>query len=234
MEPNKFENEFRNKLNEREINPSANTWDRIDAMLTVAEKPKRNLKWLYIAASLLGFGIIGSFYFNQKENVIYNAKDNMVIQNSAAPKTTVIPAATINEKSHKSESSVANVVKKSTSKTNEIQVLKEESIGIKNNKNQVAENSIITRARMANWRSNQKSIKSQTDTVTVDELLAAVECSPKKEKQLNQKPVVHVNASDLLSQIDGELELSFREKVINKVSKNYQTVKVALANRNLE
>jgi len=35
-----------------------------------------------------------------------------------------------------------------------------------------------------------------------------------------------------LSQVDGELELSFREKVIAKVNKNYQTVKVALANRN--
>lgn len=234
MEPNKLENEFRNKLNEREINPSANTWDRIDAMLTVAEKPKRNLKWLYIAASLLGFGIIGSLYFSQKENVIYNGKDNMVIQNSVAPKTTVIPANDINEKPRKSESVVANVVKKPTSKTNEIQVVKEESIGIKNNKNQVAENSIITRARMANWQSNQKLIKPQTNTVTVDELLAAVEFPPKKEKQLNQKPVVHVNASNLLSQVDEELELSFREKVINKVSKNYQTVKVALANRNLE
>jgi len=51
---------------------------------------------------------------------------------------------------------------------------------------------------------------------------------------LNQKPVVHVNASNLLSQVDGELELSFREKIINKVSKKYQTVKVALSNRNLE
>ena len=43
---------------------------------------------------------------------------------------------------------------------------------------------------------------------------------------------VRINAADLLNQVDGELELSFREKVITKVNKNYQTVKVALANRN--
>jgi hypothetical protein len=224
MEPNKLENEFRNKLNEREINPSANAWDRLDAMLTVAEKPQRNLKWLYIAASLLGFGIIGSLYFNQIDNVIYKWKDDLVIQDSVTPTTTTMPANNIDEKSRKSESVVASVVKKSTTKTNEIQVVREESIGIKSNKNQVAESSIV----------KEKSIQPQSNTVTVDELLAAVENPPIKEKQFNQKPVVQVNASSLLSQIDGELELSFREKVINRVSKNYQTVKVALANRNLE
>ena len=46
------------------------------------------------------------------------------------------------------------------------------------------------------------------------------------------KTPIKVNASSLLSEVDGELELSFREKVINKIDKNYKTVKVALANRN--
>lgn len=55
-----------------------------------------------------------------------------------------------------------------------------------------------------------------------------------KENIAVHKSAVHVNASNLLKQVDGELELSFREKVLNQVSKNYQTVKVALANRNLE
>ena len=45
-------------------------------------------------------------------------------------------------------------------------------------------------------------------------------------------PTVKVNASNLLSEVDNELELSFREKVIRKIDKNYKTVKVALANRN--
>ena len=44
MESNKFEKDFRNKLNKREIAPSENSWDRLDAMLTVAEKkqPKKD------------------------------------------------------------------------------------------------------------------------------------------------------------------------------------------------
>ena len=54
----------------------------------------------------------------------------------------------------------------------------------------------------------------------------------KKENSSDQKSKIHVNPDDLLSQVDGELELSFREKVINKVNRNYQTLKVALDNRN--
>mgnify|MGYP000353473620 FL=1 len=45
---------------------------------------------------------------------------------------------------------------------------------------------------------------------------------------------VKVNANSLLSEVDGELELTFREKVFKKATKNYQEVKMALANRNQE
>ena len=54
----------------------------------------------------------------------------------------------------------------------------------------------------------------------------------KNENSSDQKSKIHVNPDNLLSQVDDELELSFREKVINKVNRNYQTLKVALDNRN--
>jgi tellurite resistance protein len=66
--------------------------------------------------------------------------------------------------------------------------------------------------------------------VNVDDLLASVEKTSKKE--VNAK--VKVNANSLLSQVDGELEQTFRQKVINRIGKNYQEVKEALANRNQE
>lgn len=230
MEPNKLEAQFKEQLNSREIKPSEMAWNKLDAMLTVAEKPKAKFPWIYIAASILGFLLIGTVYFNQKGDAIKNQKNEVVIQNTVAPKIIVNRAVVVNPKIEERKSVGINVVQKITSKINKTTKLKEDSLIIKNNsnQNQVAEVSI------SNQKSEQKSIKQQINTVTVDELLAAVENPSKKEKQLNQKPVVHVNASNLLSQVDGELELSFREKVINKVSKNYQTVKVALANRNLE
>jgi hypothetical protein len=41
MELNKLENQIKEKLNSREIQPSAQAWDRLDAMLSVAEEKKK-------------------------------------------------------------------------------------------------------------------------------------------------------------------------------------------------
>jgi len=54
-------------------------------------------------------------------------------------------------------------------------------------------------------------------------------------KQLaNKKATIKVDAKSLLSQVDGEVEYTFREKVFTKINKNYQEIKVALVNRNKE
>ena len=172
---------------------------------------------------------MGLFILIKKKNLIENQKNDIVIQNTVNPKTTVTPAIVVNPKIEEEKRVATNVVQKSTLKINKTTKLKEQSIIIKNsNQNQVADVSI------KNQKSEPKTITSQTNTVSVDELLASVGNPSKKENQLSQKSVVHVNASNLLSQVDGELELSFREKVIAKVSKNYQSVKVVLANRNFE
>jgi hypothetical protein len=228
MERNKLETQFKEQLNSREIKPSEMAWDKLDAMLTVAEKPKHKFPWIYIAASILGFLLIGTVYFNQKKNLIGNQKNDIVIQNTVKPKTTLIPSNVISPKMEGRKNLVTNVVQKSTLKINRTPKLIEQPIVLKNNQNKVADVSI------KNQKSEPKTITSQTNTVSVDELLASVGNPSKKENQLSQKSVVHVNASNLLSQVDGELELSFREKLIAKVSKNYQSVKVVLANRNFE
>ena len=43
MEPNKFEKQIREQLNSREIQPSKKSWDRLDAMLSVAEEKKQSV-----------------------------------------------------------------------------------------------------------------------------------------------------------------------------------------------
>lgn len=222
MEPNKVDTLFKEKLSSREIKPSDAAWDRLDAMLTVAEKPKRKLGWIYIAASITGFLLFGTFFFNQKEGILLEKENKVVIQNPVSSKKIKLPTLIQIEK----ESEVVrNEVKRTTLKTNQIQVINQQSIPFNNNQNQVAEVSII------NQKTVEKPTSFQNNVVSVDELLASIEQS-KLVKEQSPKLQVRVNASDLLSQVDGELDLSFREKVIGKVNKNYQTVKVALANRN--
>ncbi len=103
---------------------------------------------------------------------------------------------------------------------------------IKNEPKQIAESSVIIKNNQEKKSINKPLVTEPSKKETVDQLLETAEKSVVAENTVKSKSKVKVNANDLLNQVDGELELSFREKVITKVNKNYQTVKVALANRN--
>jgi len=82
MEPNKIEEQFKELLNSRELQPSDKAWDRLDAMLSVAEekKTKRSFGWLYIAASIIGFIFVGTLFFSQTEELIDVRRNDVVLQ----------------------------------------------------------------------------------------------------------------------------------------------------------
>jgi hypothetical protein len=234
MGQNKMEKDFRNKLNLREIEPRANAWDRLDAMLTVAEekKPKRNYGWMYIAAGILGFLFVGTIFFTQTEEMIDVRRNNVVLENNEKPskndsanKTEISPktasetiAAVTETKiksNHHNQSQIGNSIKT-------VQELNQNP-GLIANSNPTPENhqkngSII----------NQKS-EQQVTPAKVDELLAAVTPTPNTAVKS-----VKVNAKSLLSQVDGEINLTFREKILRKVGKNYQEVADAVSNRNTQ
>jgi hypothetical protein len=238
MEPNKLELKIKEQLHSREIQPSEMVWSKLDAMLTAADprntenakhKPKRKFTWMYIAASFVGFLLIASVYFNQRLNGIIDTKKEVMIENGGEAESkkenpsVVIAKDQLDEVDEETAVKGNNLVIK-TAKS------REESIVNKSisNQNSIAEVSIN------NQKFEKNSINPQSIAVSVDELLAEVENPSKKEMQSQQNLMVRVNATNLLSEVDGELELSFREKVINKVSRNFQSVKVALSNRNLE
>ncbi|WKL47464.1 hypothetical protein Q1W71_21210 [Flavobacterium pectinovorum] len=240
MEPNNFEKDFREKLNQRTIEPSNKAWDRLDAMLSIAEEkqPKKNYKWLYIAASIVGL-LVGTFFFNQKKNVVETPKVNVVTEDNAKKNSAVQPTLNVID-SNKTEIAVSEKMSIQTSNKREKKinhnVSEQKSYQlIKNEKNQIAESSIIIKNNQEKQSiNNQTSVVETSKNENVDQLLNTAEKTVVAEHSAKPKSKIKINASDLLHQVDGELETSFREKVITKVNKNYQTVKVALANRNQE
>ncbi|TPG35335.1 hypothetical protein [Flavobacterium pectinovorum] len=237
MEPNNFEKDFREKLNQRTIEPSDKAWDRLDAMLSVAEekKPKRKNKWMYIAASFVGFLLVGTFFFNQNKSVVETPKNKVVIEDVIKKDSVVKPTLNVIDSMNTAIAvSEKEVVEKSERQgNNHPDVLKSNSNNtIKNEKNQIAESSIIKNNQEKQSIKNENSFVETSKKETVDQLLVSAEKTVVAENSVKPKAKIKVNANDLLNQVDGELELSFREKVITKVNKNYQTVKVALANRN--
>lgn len=244
MKPNNIENQIREKLNSREIQPSEMSWDRLDAMLSVAEekKTKRSFGWLYIAASILVFLSVGLFFINQKEEV--SGTDNQIVtkevENNKEQNDSVITKQNFtNEIVTQQEEQVAETI------NNKLQIINKKSSESFNQNNQkTGVNPIINKEKEIEYQlteviaqkdmpriiSQEKIEMPKKVAVNVDDLLASVEKTSKKEANAKVK----VNANSLLSQVDGELEQTFRQKVINRIGKNYQEVKVALANRNQE
>jgi hypothetical protein len=232
MKKNAIENQFREKVNAREIAPSKASWDRLDAMLTVVEKPKRNFKWLYVAASFLGFLIISISYFNQNQKVNVVANDAIVVsepknipeRNGSSIKINLIKRVEtpkVVEELLASKEIKRESDHNSISTNNEVQVEQKEEI-------QEQQVSII------NQKTEQEIVLRKSKYVNVDELLASVDqVSPRKNSSVVKSPV-KVNSNELLSQVDGELELSFREKALKVVNQKIKTATVALSNRNSE
>ncbi|MFH7016980.1 hypothetical protein [Flavobacterium sp. FlaQc-47] len=238
MEPNNFEKDFREKLKHRKIEPSDKAWDRLDAMLSVAEEkkqPKNNKKWLYIAASIVGFLLVGTFFFNQKKNQIETPQNTVVVKEKVKKDSVVKPTLNIIDSS-KTEVAISEktATQKSIKKGNNLPEISGQKSNktIKNESNQIAESSIIIKNNQEKQSITKTSVAETPKKETVDQLLETAEKSVVAENSVKPKSKVKINANDLLHQVDGELELSFREKMITKVNKNYQSVKVALANRN--
>ena len=214
MAQNKLDKEFRDKLNLREINPTPAAWDRLDAMLAVAEekKSKKSYGWMYVAAACLVVLLVGSMFF--KQSAVKQPTDEIEIVEQQVEKS-IHDDAIINEPS------VAPV------ETQVAEAVQSTSVSPKKKVRLVSGSP--TRAVAAVTHKNEEHHQSTAANADVEKLLASA-MMPTHYSTASVK----VDPNALLSQVDGEIELSFREKVIKSAGKNFQNVKVALANRNLE
>lgn len=231
MARNKMEKDFSEKLNQREIHPSANAWDRLDAMLTVAEekKPKRNFGWLYMAAGIAGFLLIGTVYLSSTQEMIDSRRNDVVLENQSSPSETNANVFETNQPETIAESENPTVKDSNAYQPKPIKQI--QNIRKTVNESQLAENTINqnNQNQIINQKTNSVSNVVLANNRNADELLAMAQTNSNSE---TSKGSVKVNAKNLLSQVDGELDQTFRDKIINSVGKNYRNAKVAIANRN--
>jgi len=227
---NKLEKEFKNQLDQREIKPSPAAWDRLDAMLTVAEEKKAKpiYNWIYIAASIIGFLAIGYVFLSNPAELV-DVKRNEVVENDvpmikkdsvSKEHQTHVPVQ--QEKEVVADSPISNQRKNAT--ISNPQKIKNPLV---DPQNQIANKTILKQPiekSIINQKTNEINQNAPIQ-IAPESQVAEVESKPKTQ-------TLKVSASNLLSEVDTELELSFREKVIRRIDKNYKTVKVALANRN--
>ena len=254
MEPNKIEKQFREKLNAREIQPSAQAWDRLDAMLSVAEekKTRKPFGFLFIAASILVFATLGLFFFNQNGtdiNTINTVVDSETKIDTVQNKTESIQEPIVGSQKQNDVAATSDV---QPTTNNQQPTTNHQRVSI-NNQSTNNQNQIINREKPIEFQNpsdiaikdlpkiqDKKDIYIKVDNTKKiftspnrDELLLA-DLDQVSKQSMTSKSSVKVDAKSLLSQVDGEVEHSFREKMLQKINKNYQEVKVALANRNNE
>ena len=234
MEPNKLEKDFKKKLGERTIQPSEMAWDRLDAMLSVAEKKKpKKRTWLYIAASFLGFLLVGTMFFNQSEATIEKGNDVVVTE-------------------EKTEKTVENSIpeEQNTKSSNQITIVNSEAIASRlpvQKKNQKAGSSTSLKKEDQALQptqektemiasAGQNEMTKANKYIESEQLLAEAETRIQSQsiKKYVAKSSVKVDSKGLLSSVEGELNETFRDKVVKSIGKNYENVKTSLANRNNE
>lgn len=244
MEPNNIENQIREKLNNRAIQPSAQSWDRLDAMLSITEekKTKRSFGWLYIAATLLVFVSVGTFFYNQDGTKINtnktivvneNVKDSVKYNAVADKEIPIKKQQSVDERNNTSTAvkNQSSIIAQANQKTNSNPII---------NTRGIAERSVAKEKEIEFQNSTDVALKNFPKIISPDKEIVIVKSTISNQDAVASVDVkksesiskVKVNANSLLSEVDGELELTFRDKVLKRVNKNYKEVKVALANRN--
>ncbi len=234
MKSDKLEKQIKEKLVHRTIQPNEASWDRLNAMLSVSEKPKKNRNWIYIAASIIGFLLVATVFLTQTQEMIDVEKST--VENPVTKELDKENNVTLEKILKETDPSVfqKNTIVSQTNKPVSNPVIKNnsegENSGISKDMNIVIEEKVISKADPVVVE--ERVSKNKSIMVDVNELLASVD--QQKEKIINPetKETIKVNPDNLLSHVDGEIEMTFREKVIKSVNKNYQEVKVALSNRN--
>lgn len=240
MEPYKLENQVKKSLQERELQPSAQAWDRLDAMLTVAEEKKAkkvffwNPKYIAIAAA---FVLIGTLVFINADNENIKETNSVVIKENEPKQVKENNAIILPE----SQQQVATIETVNTAE-------KEEQIGKSQTNQKVLPNQNSILSKKINHQS--KSVLNNQET---KQEIAEVEISKTKEKQIilsvsdsdllaivdnasktNSEKTIQINSRNMLFQVTSEINQEYRETNFQKLKRNFETVKVAISNRNIE
>jgi hypothetical protein len=229
MKHNNFEKHIKTSFQEREIKPSPMAWDRLDAMLSVAEQPKKKRVfkiWHFAAALLLlvSVAFVGS-WLNADSSVEIVPNQGVVIEAPEVQKP-IVPSETIALEEIEDEKNVDEnpVLKPKQSKKQSLINTNKTNLNLDKN------NALVVESNPTNSISEPVVL-----TPKAARLLAEIENNQNSNIEITannsiQISSVKVDSEKLLNISEKEVNQSFRNKVIRNVNK----VSTALVNRNLE
>lgn len=257
MAPIKFEEQLKDKLEKRSLQPSAESWAKLSERLDADEKKSRNpwFWWMGIAAAVIITltVVMQTLGTNAAEEIL-----PQVVEQDAEEDTYKVEESItrdIKEVELASESNEAETSSEQESNKNPTEIINYKSVAKSQTKTQLAIDEKIDKANSTNninSKNKQKVIiedpvidkavvlqaiedlNTEKTTVTdreVDSLLKVANKELFKDK-LQKEASRTVDAKSLLEDVEDEMGQSFRTKVYEVLKDGYQTVKTAVAQRN--
>lgn len=253
MEPNKLEKHFRKTFAEREIQPSPEAWNKINKEIK-KDNDRVNLPWLrYASAAAIVLFVFGAVFYFDKQNT----QEFIIPSNSNLEETIVNSDADDHTPLGKQEQTetIGNVVAeddekpiKPSEKPAEMKVLSKS--------NPLPQNTEVTTTNTKEAQNVIKELpKDKTDLLIdrkIEEVMAEVIVLESNKNELSDieveallvkaqkeilddalfRPDHSIDPNTLLSQVENELDQSFRDQIFDKLKTGFKKVRTAVADRN--
>ena len=259
MAPIKFEEQLKDKLEKRSLQPSADSWSKLSDRLDKEERQSKKpwFGWLSIAAGLILFLAIAIQVFGSKsaeeakpELVNEDVKEQKIDEKQPQfkePNTIdlALEEETIEVNEKKSQSvdkpkirNYKSAVKKRPKKDIQFADTRaEDNSKLEQDPSQFHKSEILNKEALINTEAVAKAlgtIKTENTIVTDKEVDSLLKVASKElfKNQLKKETSKTVDAKSLLEDVEEEMGQSFRSKVFEALKGSYETVKTAVAERN--
>lgn len=250
MAPNKFEKHIKKQLEEREIAPSTDAWERLSERLDAAapQSNKRNVLWYGIAASFIGILMLSVVYFSSGSPD--NAADNQIVEkNDGVIETKAIPAGKVAKEIEeviveKDQSNKLRTTTDGMSDENRIPELKDHLTSV--DESAAVNDTTIDKAgsledfgeeviytKLLEIVATVDSLEQNNTALTnaeVDRLLRSAQEQLLRDKLFEKNG--SVDAMALLTEVENELDQSFRDQIFESLKAGFLKVRTAVADRN--
>lgn len=240
MERDKFENELKERLENRRIEPSASAWQALEDQLNAENKRRISPFWQWgIVASVVAILMVFTLFF-RNENPVKNTIEVVETEADSIQKETPqkqpikMEEVVVESSRQKVEPDVKQLKKpiKEAVKTH----IAETSDKNEENISETPIDSFLTAEKIkeaiVKVKQKQGDSAYQKSTVTdveIENLLAEARQKIEVEKRLDGQ---RIDATALLQDAESDLDKSFREEVLKTILSGYKTVKTAVAQRN--
>lgn len=233
MEQDNFNKNIQEKFNFRTIEPSETAWNKLDAMLTLAEEKKQPkiFFWLSIAATFILFMGVGYVFFQQNEKTKLMPSTEEIVTSKTNSETETHKQST-EESSVSYENELANNATKSTTletkKSTTIHTAQKENTKLDVYETALLKQEVITANEIKKEGIKQEIKETTFNYTTPETLLAEVQGEKKPSNTVSFKSSLRVNPNELLQAVESELDKTFKEKTITKLKQ----AKSVFVNRN--